>query len=264
MTDVPISTRLSPALHPDALATLEPALNVQGTLGHGAYAEAREAMGTAYNTLRAIQEAEDAVQAAETAPAMRRQLPSGQSLYVGDVRMSADGRLRRYSSADEQFAAAADAAIARALPTIDRRRANLLRTVEALETRVAEALRPQQPVAVQQEIRSHVRTMAKGDRVAFLQVAARAGERETVGAVLAAPPYLAGLDADGVALVRDIAAAALAPQDHAQLAALRRAIVAVEGAGAALVGRMPTLEKYRNSKRAEVGRRVAALGGRAA
>lgn len=248
-----------PTIHPDALSNLAPALDQEGTIGRAAYHEARDALGTAYRTLGAIADAEAALQAhaKASAPARRRQR-DGRSDFLGDIRLQ-DGRLRHFSSADEEFAAAADAALDRATQALDRRLATLQRHREGLETRVAEVLRPAAPLPVLQEVRAYVRGLPDGERLTFLTRAAQAGDRDTVGAVLSGPLYLSGIDQKTADVVRATAADKLAPVDWRQLAAVERAIDAVGTAGARLVTKVGDLERYRSGTAARVGKAVQGI-----
>lgn len=255
---ITVRSDVPPSVHPAALGNLAPTLDKDGTIGRAALAEAQDALGTAYRTLGSIAEAEKALErhAKATTPGNRRQTPDGRTAYLGDIRM-VDGKPRRFTSADEEFAAAADAAITRACQTIDRRVATLDRHKAALEARVQEALRPAAPLPVLQEVRAFVRGLPDADRTTFLTSAAQAGDRDTVGAVLSGPLYLSGISDELAETVRATAAKALAPIDWDQLAAVRAAIEMVGAAGGRLVVKVGELERYRSRTGAAVGRATA-------
>ncbi|HMR31855.1 MAG TPA: hypothetical protein PKA13_10725 [Geminicoccaceae bacterium] len=255
--DLAVRADVSPSLHPDALAHLGEALDREGTIGRAAYHDARDALGTVYRTLGAIADAEAALQAHTNAasPARRHQLADGRSAYLGNLRLQ-DGRVRSFGSPDEEFAEAAGEALHRATQAIDRRLGTLQRHHEALQTRVAEALRPSEPVPVQQEVRAYVRSLRDNKRLEFLTTAAKAGDRQTIGSVLAGPLYLSGINQGNADLVRSTAARAIVPLDWEQMNSVGRAIEAVQTAGARLVTKIGELEQYRKGTAARVSKAV--------
>ena len=113
---------------------------------------------------------------------------------------------------------------------------------DSLEKAVAEAVddptrRTSEGLALAGEIRTHLKGLAKGERVTFVKRAIDEGDRRTVAAVLHAPPYLSGLTDRQLGTLRDFAANAFAPTEHAQARATRAAIDRVTSGGSRLVTR---------------------------
>lgn len=104
--------------------------------------------------------------------------------------------------------------------------------VEDLEVDIGKALRTADPVsvAVQADIRAHLRSLDMGKRTAALREAIERGDMATLQAVTTAPPYLSGFELkggqDGASrLFNDAMAAAkqrLAPEQHRRAQALRQ------------------------------------------
>lgn len=78
----------------------------------------------------------------------------------------------------------------------DTTRANLVKGIEHLEQELSAPVtaRADRP-GISQEIRSHVKALSTGNRMAFVRKAIEDGDEATANAVLGAPAYLSGLDA---------------------------------------------------------------------
>ncbi|MBR0677145.1 hypothetical protein GXW77_13255 [Roseomonas alkaliterrae] len=261
MNEVPIDARVSPNLHPAAMVMEHDALNIDGSPGAAAWHDAQQAVSLGYTTLSAINDAEAALAKVYAESGARRtQHPNGRSEYLGPIRMDGGtGRLRVFTSHEEEFVEAVNNAAARAAKVIDARRASILRTITALETRVKEALLPRVGPGLAAEIRAHVKSLKAGERLSFLQAAAQAGDVDTIGSVITAPPYLSGVDEKTVTLVREVAARAVAPRDWDQARAAERTLVQVEAVGSALLKRVADVSRRKDSVRAHAGEKVAAL-----
>ncbi len=215
--DVPIRANVPISAHPGSLGNLRRTLDLEGTAGRQAFWAAQEAMTEAYRTYAAIQDAERELFAA--APPVR--VKPGEPLPVGVV-MGAGGRLQRLHGRERELAQKAQAAGERALGIITRRKDELTRHRDALAERVDAALqdpdlkRPE-GIALAAEVRSHVKALTVAARTRFLRDAIDEDDRQTVVAVLSAPPYLTGLTGPQLARVRSEAAARWAAVDHAQM-----------------------------------------------
>jgi hypothetical protein len=253
--DVPIS------IHPDNLLPQAEHLDKEGTVGRAAYAAGREALSAVHGWWAAVEDAERALQKA-AGPGRRRQL-DGRSSYLGDLRMR-DGKIRRFTGHEEEFAEAAARAHDRAAATVQRRMDELRRYREGLAQKVGAVLdlpdrKSPEGLSVAQEVRSHLKAMEDKERPVFLQRAIQADDKRTVAAVLHAPAYLSGLSDDQSATIRDLAARHWATVDHAQLAAVDVVIDRVEHAGSQMMGRLAKVLAVRDTPRAEAQRKVADL-----
>ena len=250
------------SLHPDVLLPHARALDVEGSPGHWAYAAGREALAAAYETYAAMGEAERALREA-AGPAFRRQLPSGRSVTAGAVHM-AGGSVRQHLGHEQELADAADRAFQRAAQVIDRRAKELEGHRAALRARVNAALddpsrRTAEGLSVAAEVRAHVKALAEGERLAFVKAAVDRGDRRVVSALFAAPPFLSGLTDEQQGTMRELAAARLAGQDHAQLCAVEAVIQRVQAAGGHLVGRYAKIVGRVETPRARAAKKVRAL-----
>jgi hypothetical protein len=261
MTDIPIDSRIAPNLHPAAMGGDHDVLNIDASPGAAAWHDAQQAVSLGYTTLTAINDAEAALAQVYAASGARRvQHPNGRSEYLGPLRMdSVTGRLRVFTSHDEEFVDVVNAATDRAAKVIDARHTSIRRTIAALDHRVKEALVPKVSPGLSAEIRAHVKGMKQGERLAFLHTAAKSGDVDTIGSVITAPPYLSGVDDKTVEAVRQIAAVAVAPRDWNQARAAERALAQVEAVGGALLKRMADVQARKNTVRADAGKKVAAL-----
>lgn len=120
-----------------------------------------------------------------------------------------------------RLARAAQAAMERALTEADKATTAISKQVAHLETAIVAATQPRQDPTLAMEIRSHWRATGwqKG-LIPAVQADAR-----TASAILSAPAYLSGLDAEKHGLVRLAATKAHAPE---QSAALEEALLARE------------------------------------
>ncbi|MDH3667015.1 MAG: hypothetical protein OEN23_08815 [Paracoccaceae bacterium] len=116
MTDTPIRSDVSISIHPDALSPHGKALEAKP----GALATAQGALETAYRWIGAVNDAERVltVLAKAEAPARRRQLPTGRSEYLGDLRLTSQG-LRQFSGHEEELSEAAGVHMERVTKRID-------------------------------------------------------------------------------------------------------------------------------------------------
>lgn len=78
-------------------------------------------------------------------------------------------------------------------------------------------------IALLQEVRTWLRTMPESQRTMKVIELARAGDRTALRAVLTAPTYLTGVDADLLSRVRDIVAQTDHPERFAKVQAVRKA-----------------------------------------
>ncbi|OYX52370.1 MAG: hypothetical protein B7Y97_01100 [Sphingomonas sp. 32-66-10] len=257
--DVPLE------MHPDSLLGLGRALDQPDTLGVSVYSSAREALRLCYDCFGRLNDAERDLQAMAP-PAVRRQHPAangGGTEIVGDIRM-VNGRPTRVVNTEELIAAA-ERALDRVAPAVDRRVAELTRYRDTLAGRVATALdtparRTPEGLALASEVRAHIKAMKQpAARAKFVMDAIGASDLPTVAAVLHAPPFLCGIDPAMHATIRARAAATFAPVDSAQLEAADAAIERVTSAGSAVVKRLGGVMAFRNAPVAKASRSLKAL-----
>lgn len=178
--DVPIS------IHPDALSPQAEALEAKP----GSLATAQGALETAYRWIGAVNDAERALAALaqSEAPARRRQLPTGQSEFLGDLRLTRAG-LRQFSGHEEELAEAAGAHMERVTKKIDAARGELIRTAETLDSAITFALTDDEAVTprganLAAEVRAHVKALPSKERFGFVQTAIKDGDLPTVAAII--------------------------------------------------------------------------------
>lgn len=253
--DVPIS------IHPNVLSLHAAALEHKP----GALATAQAALQNAYGWLGAVNDAEQALSAlaASEAPAKRRQLPSGRSEYLGDLRLTSNG-LRQFSGQEEELAEAAGVHMQRVTKKIDFARTNLEETASTLNKAVAFALTDPDGasptgIALAGEIRAHTKSLPKNDRFGFLQDAIHNGDLPTVAAVLQGAPFLSGLTVEEQGNARSIAAEKFARQTVTEHAAVSKLIEAVELAGQEVLKRFQKVQIGADTPRAKANRQLAAL-----
>jgi len=259
--DVPLG------MHPDALLSVSDTLNRPDTLGIPALAAAREAMRLCYDCYGRLNDAERDLQAVAE-PAVRRQHPAdrgGHTEVSGNVHM-VNGKPTRIVDAEE-FITAAERALARVSPAVDRRMTELKGYRDALAQRVATALdlparKTPEGLALASEVRAHIKAMKQpAARGKFVLDAVEAGDLPTVAAVLHAPPFLSGLDAGTHALACSRAAARFAPVDSGQLEATEVAIAHVAAAGTTTTRRFGDVLALRTTPAVKAAKSVKALAG---
>lgn len=224
---IPVRADVPLDLHPDALRVLQKVLDQPKTIGMSAYAAAREALKLCYEGFARLEDAEHAVR--EVAPRHTRQTKYGKRTEL----------VMDYKS----LAVAAEKSLAATTPAVDRRMAELVGYRDQLEKRVTASLdnpRRTTPegLGAAAEIRSHIKNeVATSRRFRFVYDSITNGDIETVAAVLHGKPFLSGLTDAEVGNLRTYAATIFAPQDNAQLKAVRSAIDRVQNAGASLLRR---------------------------
>lgn len=267
MTDkTPINTNVPISIHPDVLTQQEKLAEIsgpkaKGTIGPKALQAGKEALGTLYRTLSAIDTAEKALNAA-AAPGKRRQHPDGRSDYLGDLRLNATGRVQRFADRDEEFRAAVQQAFERVALTTDRREKELGDYLTALDTKIEGALtdpRARMPdaLALAGETRAHVKALQDGERFGFVHAAISQGDLATVSAVINAPPFLSGLKPEEVAQLRIAAAQKFAPLETAQRQAVATIAERVRGAAQAMSAKYGEVMRRRKSPTALATEAVA-------
>lgn len=90
----------------------------------------------------------------------------------------------------------ADKLFARVAKGFDSVRGNLERSIASLEAQLSGPVESKAGASIAAEIRAHVRGLNTGERQAFLQKAIDDGDITSATAVLGAPSYLSGLDAN--------------------------------------------------------------------
>jgi hypothetical protein len=230
MSDTP-TTNISIPIHvdPRSLTNLATVLDVAGTPGAQAIGAARGALGSLHQAFTDIHAAEVAVRKA--APVIRTD--HGRTIQM---------------AVSEDLGKASQAAMKRAWPSIESANKQFDGIAQLLERRVGEAMADSAAstpagIAIATDIRAFVKSMSVSDRMSFLRQAVNDGDKRTIAAVLSGPAYLSGCDAGQLDLLRDQAAMKFAPQEHAQLNAVRQTKAHVEQAGASLMSRVDKVVK---------------------
>ncbi|PLP98742.1 hypothetical protein [Cupriavidus pauculus] len=156
-----INADVTPSLHPSVIEA------VDGYEQHMAFVvEARNTFDETYKTLAAIHDARRAV---ADDPTMT---DTAKLLAMGDFAEKQSEKLFR------KF----DGAVAR-----------LTLAVRDHESKLTAPVQQAAAAPVAAEIRAHVKAMKQGERASFMNDALKAGDTQTITAVLGAPSYLSGL-----------------------------------------------------------------------
>lgn len=84
---------------------------------------------------------------------------------------------------------------ARIARQMDAAKANLDKSISALEEQLSAPVTSKAAHSVSAEIRAYVKSLSTGERMTFLQGAIANGDEVSASAVLGGPPYLSGIDA---------------------------------------------------------------------
>lgn len=163
--DIPVDTRITPALHPGVVRRIDGyGEDTKAVLG-----QVETAFSTAYNGIKAVWDARSKVEA--------------------DTSKTADARLLQLDG----FAAKKLDAINR---TFDSTSATIQKQIHFLEGQLAEPIAEKATGGVAAEIRAHAKALPTDKLHAFISGAIDGGDHTTVAAVLGGPAYLSGLDAN--------------------------------------------------------------------
>jgi hypothetical protein len=247
--DVPIR------MHPDSLLNHIDTLNKDDTIGIFALSAAREALRICHVAYGRINDAEAVLRKYPPSKACR---PSGKPSDGDNVHLVNSAPTVQVEQ--EAFIDAAEKALTRIAPQVDRRVRELSGIQEILSKRVSNAIdeparMTPEGLALAQEVRSHVRSLSRKARNAFVAQAIEANDKATVAAVLHAQPFLSGLDNAAQGMLRERAAAKFAPVDSAQLAATTAAIQQVSNAVTLLLERYTKFCSSRNASPRQDGPR---------
>jgi len=220
-------------MHPDSLLHHIDTLNKDDTIGIFALSAAREALRICHEAYGRIN---------DTEAASRKNPPSNASRQA--------------------FVDAAEKALTRINPQVDRRVRELSGIQETLSKLVSVAIdeptrSTPEGLALAQEVRSHVKSLSDKARNAFVAAAIEANDKATVAAMLYAQPFLSGLDKITQGTLRERAAAKFAPEDSAQLAATTATIEQVANAVSLLLERYSKLPSLRNVSQRRAGTEAA-------
>ena len=250
-TDVPIS------MHPDSLMNHIDTLNKDDTIGIFALSAAREALRICYKSYGRINDAEAASRKDPLSKASRRggKLSDADNVHLVNTAPTVQAE-------HEAFVDAAEKALTRINPQVDRRVRELSGIQETLSKRVSVAIdeptrSTPEGLALAQEVRSHVKSLSDKARNAFVAAAIEANDKATVAAMLYAQPFLSGLDKITQGTLRERAAAKFAPEDSAQLAATTATIEQVANAVSLLLERYSKLPSLRNVSQRRAGTEAA-------
>ena len=221
-------------MHPDSLMNHIDTLNKDDTVGILALSAAREALRICYEAYGRINDAEAALKNGR--PSKVRggdKLSDANSPHLVNLTPTAE---------HEAFVYAAERALTRIAPQVDRRVRELTGIQETLNKRVLAAMdepnrMTPEGLVLAQEVRSHVKALPRKARNAFVVKAVALNDKATVAALLHAQPFLSGLDGAALGRLRQHAAVKFAPVDSAQLGATTAALEHVRNAVSLLFGR---------------------------
>jgi len=157
-----ISTKVTPALHPDNVKQIE-GYDDETALVLG---PTETAFSEAYEGIQKVHEARDK---AKTNPTWNEAM---QIIHTQDL---------------------ADKVFARVAKGFDSTRARLEQGIAHLEGELSQPVTSRAAAPIAAEIRAHVKTLPTGKLHSFIQEALDNGDHDTVTAVLGAPAYLSGL-----------------------------------------------------------------------
>jgi hypothetical protein len=215
--DVPIQ------MHPDSLMNHIDTLNKDDTIGILALSAAREALRICHEAYGRINDAKAALRKNPPATVRRGgEVSDTDSLHLVNTKPTVQAE-------HEAFAYAAERALSRIAPQVDRRVRELTGIQETLNKRVLTAIdepnrSTPEGLVLAQEVRSHVRSLPRKARNAFVVKAIALNDKATVAALLHAQAFLSGLDCAALAILRQRAAVKFAPVDAAQLEATTAAL----------------------------------------
>lgn len=208
MTTTPIDTSVPLDLHPEALAPLAGTFAPDDMPGKMGLALGQAALAEMHDSYRKIATAASAIQESE-----HRVVSTPAGLRVGRADLG-------------PLVDAAKAAFDRTARAVDNRLKSLAEEHEGLAKRMESALtepsRSAVGIAQASEVRTYLRSLEPAKAMTVALDAMRAGDRVTAAAVLTAPPYLSGLDAEKHGELRKLAAATLEPRLHAAIDGLER------------------------------------------
>lgn len=251
MSEVPaIRIDISPSIHPDYLLPAGKVLNVEGTVGQTSYSLAREALTALYETAGQTNDTIDTYLASLPKPA-----PTKNRVMNAPP-----------PPLPQELIDACSAAFNRAASTLDARMKLLEKHREMLGERVNAAVASPEDSsnsARRVEIRNYMRTIAPTQRAQTVEAAIKDKDGETLAAIFAAQPFLSGLKPEQATALRDLAAAALAPTDFAQLNALNEAIARIEHAAQLFVDQQKAIRSRHDAKKeaAKAATKKLAAGG---
>ncbi|HKA16609.1 MAG TPA: hypothetical protein VKH41_16425 [Myxococcota bacterium] len=204
---------------------ISPTLDPRVIVGeHAASRGARDAFTRIHARLGKLHTAEGALNADRTLD------PVARSAQIADLRLKIAAELK---------------------PAFEKAHAQVAEALAGVETKIDERLYSGVKTASREEIRQHVRRMPTAQRASFVRERARAGDAQTVAAVLTAPGYLSNLDDAGQRGLRDSIVADVAPDLHAEREELRSVSRRIENGAKAFEAAYIAARPHRG---AELGR----------
>ena len=161
-----IDTRITPALHPDNVREIEG--YAEGDVA-AVLAPTMTAFDEAY---RGIGKVHDAREAAKKNPVWNESM---QIIATDDMAQKQLGRIAK---------------------GFDSVRANLTKGIEHIEKELSSPVESRASVTLAAEVRAHAKGLAPGERMNLVRQAIDGGDHITATAILGAPAYLSGLDAN--------------------------------------------------------------------
>lgn len=234
MTDN-IDSRITPSLHPDNVKQIE-----------GYDSETAEVLAP---TMTAFSEAYEGVRAIWTARAVvERNQAWNEEARIIQMDGFAQKQLNRITR------------------TFDSVHASLVKGIAALEQQLSQPLESRAAVAVAAEIRGHCKSLPSEQRHSFMQQALNGNDHITASAVLGAPPYLSGFDAQFQQVYTRRWHELQYPAVSKRLTAMKGAKAMIEGRAGLVFGAMEnamgsTFEKARKLREAHTAAERALVVG---
>lgn len=224
-------------MHPDSLLNHIDTLNKNDTIGILALSAAREALRICHEAYGRINDAEAALGKVRPSKVQGGKLSDADSPNLINATPTAEL---------EAFVYAAERALTRIAPQVDRRVRELTGIQETLKKRVLIAIdeptrMTAEGLALAREVRSHVKSLPRKARNAFVVKAIALNDKATVAALLHAQAFLSGLDGAALGILRRRAAVEFAQVDSAQLEATTAALEHVRNAVSLLFRRYDAL-----------------------
>jgi hypothetical protein len=214
-TQVPVSSRVSPSLHPDAISAHAHILvDDAGGPGETGYAAARKALQGMYSGMAEI----DSAHTALLQPVqVGTQKADGKPIY---------GKSQVPEHRRAELASAMGAKAQRLGLHVERCKDTVDASIADLDTRITASFRhpKQDTTSVSQEaaeIRSYVKNLDKGTRVQFILNACQRKELNVVAAIVNFSPWISGLTPEEAELARSFARTAFSPRESKQADSLR-------------------------------------------
>lgn len=238
-TTAPVATDLGMLHQPDSLTNYGPTL-VDGGASQ-VYSAARDILQTFNNTLTRMNEANALVRAPHAGARQEIRDGGGATQYGVNPELHDD------------FVKSLDSGLSRAGQVLDKNRAVIADSLNAMETEIAAKLRDPAANTVSRsqeasEVRQHIKSLKKEDRMGAVSALINEQDHVSVAAIINAPPLTVGLDRKQLSILRSLAETKLLPDQVARRAAALAVLDHVDRAAADVAKRYKALYPKTNPK----------------